>query len=297
MIKNNENTKLALEYLEKIGKITEQKLDEYLPSENDRPKILHEAMRYSLFAGGKRLRPALAFAAYKTFGGDEADEKIHYAMAALEMLHTFSLIHDDLPCMDDDDFRRGMPTSHKKYGEATAVLSGDALCILAFELLAKTNNIDTVATMAKSLGTSGMLGGQMIDIESEGKNVDLDVVEYIHNNKTAALIESSLVIGAQLAGASEKEIGALLIYGRNIGLAFQVVDDILDIESTTEELGKNVGSDIEKGKATYPALIGIEKSREKAQELYSNSIKALESLSIDSENLKSIAEFIITRVN
>ncbi len=285
---------IALDYLSRISKEAEQKFDEFLPSPEDRPNRLHEAMRYSMFAGGKRLRPALVRAAFDMFNGK--GESVHYAMSALEMLHTFSLIHDDLPCIDNDDFRRGKPTSHKQFGEATAVMAGDALCILAFELMGKTGNAKAIEILAHLLGTFGMIGGEMIDIESEGKPADMELVDYIHYHKTAALIEASLEVGARLANASEEEIKTIRNYGRSIGLAFQIVDDILDIVSTTEELGKDVGSDIEKGKATYPALIGLEKSRERARELYEESIRALDSLKQDTTILRSIAAFIITRV-
>jgi geranylgeranyl diphosphate synthase type II len=285
----------AIQYMKEVAVRTEEKFGEHLPSPAERPQVLHEAMRYSMFAGGKRLRPALVLAAFEVFGGQGED--IYYATSALEMFHTFSLIHDDLPCMDDDDYRRGQPTAHKKFGEATAVLSGDALCIRAFELLGKTRNVDVVLTMAQALGTYGMLGGQMIDIESERKVVDLETVDYIHYHKTAALIEASLVIGAQLAGATAEQIKPLQEYGEAIGLAFQIVDDILDIEQTTEQLGKDAGSDEARGKATYPALLGVEESRTKAKELYQQSLAALDRIPHDTILLQGIAEFIIKRVN
>jgi geranylgeranyl diphosphate synthase, type II len=291
----SESALKAQEYLKQVSQVVDAKLAEHIPSEQERPERLHQAMRYSMFAGGKRLRPALAMAAFEVFGGK--GDTIFYATSALEMLHTFSLIHDDLPCMDDDDFRRGRPTAHRQFDEATAVLSGDALCILAFELLACTGNAETVRTLAHALGTSGMLGGQMVDIMSEGQAVTLDVVEYIHNNKTAALIEASLLIGAQLANAPEFKIKCIQEYGRAIGLAFQVVDDILDIESTTEELGKDVGSDIARGKATYPAILGLEASKEKALQLYEQALAELDKLDENTDILRCIAEFIITRVN
>lgn len=285
----------AIEYLSKISKEAEQKFEEHLPPVADVPNRLHEAMRYSMFAGGKRLRPALVKATFDMFGGK--GEKIYYAMSALEMLHTFSLIHDDLPCVDNDDFRRGKPTSHKQFGEATAVMAGDALCIRAFELMAKTGSARAIEVLANKLGTYGMIGGEMIDIESEGKPVTLETVDYIHYHKTAALIEASLCIGAILAGASEEQIKTIERYGRAIGLAFQVVDDILDIVSTTEQLGKDAGSDIERGKATYPSILGLEESRNRAIALYEESIKELDSLEQDTKILRSIAAFIITRVN
>lgn len=284
----------AQEYLKVISAKTEEKLNEHLPPETEIPHTMHSAMRYSTFAGGKRLRPALAMAAWDVFDGK--GESIYYVTSALEMFHTFSLIHDDLPCMDDDDFRRGKPTCHKKYGEAEAVLAGDALCIHAFELLARTGDVRVITTMAKSLGTAGMIGGQIVDIESEGKKVDLETVNYIHNCKTAALIEASLVVGAQAAGASDEAIVPLVDYGRNIGLAFQIVDDVLDIVQTTEQLGKDAGSDVARGKATYPALLGVEESMKRAKEHYDLAIAALEKLPQPSPILKDIATFIIQRM-
>ena len=286
--------KIAQEYLARIAKDAEAKFDEHLPPVKDRPCRLHEAMRYSMFAGGKRLRPGLAKATFDMFGGK--GDKIWLATSALEMLHTFSLIHDDLPCVDNDDYRRGKLTSHKKFGEATAVMAGDALCIHAFEMMGKTGNAKAIEVLAHLLGTYGMIGGEMTDIECEGKTVDLEIVDYIHYHKTAALIEASLLVGAMLADASESDMEIIRSYGRSIGLAFQIVDDILDIVSTTEELGKDAGSDIEKGKATYPSIVGLEKSRERARELYEESIKALDGLKCDTSILRSIAAYIITRV-
>ena len=286
--------KIAQEYLARIAKDAEAKFDEHLPPVKDRPCRLHEAMRYSMFAGGKRLRPGLAKAAFDMFGGK--GDKIWLATSALEMLHTFSLIHDDLPCVDNDDYRRGKLTSHKKFGEATAVMAGDALCVHAFELMGKTGNAKAIELLAHLLGTYGMIGGEMTDIECEGKAVNLEIVDYIHYHKTAALIEASLLVGAMLADASEKDMEIIRNYGRSIGLAFQIVDDILDIVSTTEELGKDAGSDVENGKATYPSIVGLEKSRERARELYEESIKVLDGLKCDTSILRSIAAYIITRV-
>lgn len=286
--------KIAQEYLARIAKDAEAKFDEHLPPVKDRPCRLHEAMRYSMFAGGKRLRPGLAKATFDMFGGK--GDKIWLATSALEMLHTFSLIHDDLPCVDNDDYRRGKLTSHKKFGEATAVMAGDALCIHAFEMMGKTGNAKAIEVLAHLLGTYGMIGGEMTDIECEGKTVDLEIVDYIHYHKTAALIEAALLVGAMLADASESDMEIIRSYGRSIGLAFQIVDDILDIVSTTEELGKDAGSDIEKGKATYPSIVGLEKSRERARELYEESIKALDGFKCDTSILRSIAAYIITRV-
>jgi len=292
-----ERAKKAEAYLENAGKLTEECLKKYIPNESEIPTSLHSAMRYALLAGGKRLRPALVQASYELFGG-KPSESINLAMLSLEMLHTFSLIHDDLPCMDDDDLRRGKPTTHKVYGEAIAVLAGDALCIFAFELIAKTGNIAVVEELAHSLGTKGMIGGQVIDTESEGKPVDLATVDYIHYHKTAALIEASLVIGALLASATQEELSCIREFGKGIGLVFQIIDDILDIESSTEELGKDVGSDVKNGKATYPAVLGLDASKQKALELYNKSLKHLENLqNKNTETLKNIAALIIMRTH
>ena len=286
--------KIAQDYLARIAKDAEAKFDEHLPPVTDRPCRLHEAMRYSMFAGGKRLRPGLVKATFDMFGGK--GDKVWLATSALEMLHTFSLIHDDLPCVDNDDYRRGKLTSHKKFGEATAVMAGDALCVQAFEMMGKTGNAKAIELLAHLLGTYGMIGGEMTDIECEGKTVDLEIVDYIHYHKTAALIEAALLVGAMLADASESDMKIIRNYGRSIGLAFQIVDDILDIVSTTEELGKDAGSDVENGKATYPSIVGLEKSRERARELYEESIKVLDGLKCDTSILRSIAAYIITRV-
>ena len=296
--------KSAEEYLKSAGELTEEYIKKYVPREDETPKNLHSAMLYALLAGGKRLRPALVKAAYELFDAKSSeslkrsDESLYLAMCSLEMLHTFSLIHDDLPCMDDDDFRRGKPTTHKVYGEAAAVLAGDALCVFAFELIAKTGNATVVEELARSLGTKGMIGGQIVDTESDGKAVDLKTVEYIHYHKTAALIEASLVIGALLAGAKKDELAHIRAFGVSIGLVFQIVDDILDIESSTEELGKDAGSDIKNGKATYPAVLGLEVSKQKAKELYLESLQHLEKLQgRDTEVLKNIAALIVARTH
>ena len=270
-------------------------LDKVLPPVSHRPGVLHEAMRYSMMAGGKRLRPALCYAAFEDCGGsgDAAD----WGASALEMVHTFSLIHDDLPCMDDDDFRRGMPTCHKKFGEAMAVLAGDALSILAFQVLAKSGNAEAVTVLSEALGSDGMLGGQVVDIESEGKPCDLATVEYIHIHKTSALIEASLELGAVLAGADTERRKLYRDYGRAIGLAFQIVDDILDIESSTEELGKDVGSDLENQKATYPALVGLEESKKQARALVDRAVELAGRMGPRAEVLADLARFIVERGN
>lgn len=284
---------LSETYLETSKQRVEVAFESFLPSVTKRPERLHQAMRYSLLAGGKRLRPALCYAAFEDCGG--TGKLVDHGAVALEMLHTFSLIHDDLPCMDDDDFRRGRPTCHKQFDEATAVLAGDALCILAFEILAQAGNARAIEVLSHALGSDGMLGGQVVDIESEGKPVTLETLQYIHGHKTAALLEASLEIGALLAGADESKLSIYREYGRLTGLAFQVVDDILDITSTTEMLGKDVGSDVANGKATYPALVGIEESRRIARELMEKAISLCGKMGCRGNLLSDVARFIVER--
>ncbi len=254
-------------------------------------------MRYSVLAGGKRIRPALAMAAFELCGGKKDDERIIAAGCALEMLHAFSLIHDDLPCMDDDDFRRGKPTNHRVFGEAIAVLGGDALCIYAYEILAGTGNCSIIAEISRALGTDGMIAGQVVDIESEGSKVGRDVLEYIHTRKTGAFIRSSVRIGAMLAEASDEDLAALTTYGDRIGLAFQVADDILDVVSTTEQIGKDAGSDEERGKITYPSLWGLDESRKIARTLITEAKAALDRFGTKAGLLAETADFIVERVN
>lgn len=284
-------------YLKQVAEATEKKLDEVLPAKTGYPESIHKLMRYSIFAGGKRIRPSLVMGAYEACGGEFGNITALNVAAALEMFHTFSLIHDDLPCMDDDDFRRGRPTAHKAFNEALAVLGGDALCITAFELLGSTGNIALVTEIAAALGTDGMIGGQVVDIESEGKSVDRATVEYIHRSKTAALLRVSVRAGAILASAPAETIEKLSNYGNLIGLAFQVVDDILDEEGSTEQLGKDAGSDRARGKATFPAVCGMEESKRYARELTENAWKEIEFLGSKGKLLHQLAEYIITRIS
>jgi len=284
-------------YLKKNAELIERTLGELLPHDDVYPESIHRLMRYSMFAGGKRIRPALLMASYEACGGTFGDRNALAAAASLEMFHTFSLIHDDLPCMDDDDFRRGKPTAHKAFTEALAVLGGDALCIMAYEVLASIGDITLVTEISRALGTDGMIGGQVVDIESEGKKVDRATVEYIHRAKTAALIKASVRMGAILAKAPEEFLDKISSYGNNIGLAFQVVDDILVEESTTEQLGKDAGSDRERGKATYPAICGMQESKRYARELVDNAWKDIEFLGERGELLHDLADYIITRIS
>ncbi|MCD6023670.1 MAG: crtE [Fibrobacteria bacterium] len=285
----------AEDYLRYAADRVNRALEELLPSEQAAPSELHKSERYSMFAGGKRLRPALCMAAYEACGG--TGDAVLPAACALEMVHTFSLIHDDLPCMDDDDLRRGRPTNHKVFGEAMAVLAGDALLVQAFELVANTGNAACVSTLARSLGSQGMLGGQVVDILSEGKTVDLDTVDYIHRHKTAALIAGSLVMGAQVAEAPAPIVEGLREFGFKIGLGFQIVDDCLDLEQTTETLGKDAGSDLENNKATYPSLLGLEASKAKAVALIESAVTDLRALPIEGAALEAVARYIFTRVH
>jgi len=279
-------------YLQKARKLVDELIEKYLPPGDSEPKALHEAMRYSVMAGGKRIRPILSLAAYEYCNGDPdaAPATIYPAMAALEMVHTYSLIHDDLPCMDDDDLRRGRPTCHRKFGEALAVLAGDALHVVAFRLMARTGCNEAVIELADAVGTSGMLGGQVADIEAEGRPASRDEVIRIHTRKTGALMRGAVRIGALLAGAEPATLARLTAYGEKIGLAFQIIDDILDIEGDREILGKQVGSDSKKRKATYPGAVGLETARREAAALVD---AALEALNDHEDNiLKYIARFI-----
>ncbi len=276
-------------------------LECFVPSESVPPRQLHRAMRYSLLAGGKRLRPILVLAAGEAFGAEPDD--LMPAACAVEMIHTYSLIHDDLPAMDNDDLRRGLPTCHKVFGEAMAILAGDALLTQAFRVLSSdaagrdpSRQLRVIREVSAAAGTvEALIGGQIVDIESEGKEIDEPTLEYIHRSKTGAMIRVSIVIGAVLAGADEPQITALGEYGERIGLAFQIADDILDITSTSEELGKTPGKDIKARKATYPSVHGIAASEARARKLVDEAVEIVSRLDADTDRLKEIAEFIIAR--
>ena len=286
-------------YLKQRKDVVEQALDKSIAIA--RPEKVYEAMRYSLLAGGKRLRPILCLATCDLMGGTEA--MAMPTACALEMIHTMSLIHDDLPAMDNDDFRRGKPTNHKVYGDDIAILAGDGLLAYAFEFVAtQTKNvapeniIRVVAALGRTVGAAGLVGGQVLDLESEGKpDITAETLSFIHNHKTGALLETSVVSGAILADADEKDIKRLSNYAKNIGLAFQIIDDILDITATDEQLGKTAGKDLQAQKATYPSLWGLEKSRLKARELVDNAIAQLSIYGVKAEPLRAIANFIVTR--
>jgi geranylgeranyl diphosphate synthase type II len=289
------------EYLDQGRKTVDDALEELMPREGSRPSDLVAAMRYSLFAGGKRIRPILVLAAAEAAGGNARDAM--FAACAVEMVHTYSLIHDDLPAMDDDDYRRGVPTCHRKFGEATAILAGDALLTLAFDVLSDSgsdSNIDAkvrimmIHELARAAGWTGMVGGQQVDVASEGTEPDLPTLQYIHTHKTGAMIRCSVLLGGFASNADDALINSLRTYGERLGLAFQVVDDILDITSTTEELGKDQGSDASRGKMTYPALFGLEEARERAAELIHEAKTALISVS-NKDRLTGIADFVLKR--
>ena len=288
-------------YIEARRTLVEDALERVLPPETAPPPTLHRAMRYSVRAGGKRLRPILVIAGAEAVGGTA--EQVMETACALELIHTYSLIHDDLPAMDNDDYRRGMLTNHKVFGEAIAILAGDALLTLAFKLIAlngaRTGDARVIATLvtdiADAAGTDGMVGGQVVDIESEGKAVTAETVDYIHTHKTAALIRASLCAGATIARATPAELDAISTCGEALGLAFQIVDDILDIEGSTAELGKTAGKDQQQQKATYPAYHGIEASRAKARALVDRAKHALTPLGARAEPVRALADFIFDR--
>jgi geranylgeranyl diphosphate synthase type II len=286
-------------YLNDRASLVDEALELYLPPAGELPGIIHEAMRYSAVDGGKRIRPVLALAASEAVGG--SIEAAMPAGCAIELIHAFSLIHDDLPCMDDDDLRRGKPTSHKVYGEAIALLAGDALLSQAFEIIASTPKVpaerllEVSRLIARATGTRGMIGGQVLDMQAEGRDVELSDVEAIHTRKTGALLEVSVVVGGILGGGSKEQIEGLSRYGRDIGLAFQVADDILDLTGDAEKIGKPTGSDLRQKKATYPSVIGIEKSRELGEGAIADAIGALAGFGEQAEPLIALAEFIMRR--
>jgi geranylgeranyl diphosphate synthase type II len=288
------------DYMKQRAAAVDAALDRFLPAESDRPESLHKAMRYSVFAGGKRLRPVLVIAGAEAVGGSA--ERVMPTACALELIHTYSLVHDDLPAMDNDDFRRGMPTNHKVFGEATAILAGDALLTLAFRLVADNARHahagalrDVILDIADAAGHDGMVAGQVADLEAEGKKVGADTVDYIHAHKTGALIRTSLRVGAMLCGADPSAVRALSVAGADLGLAFQIVDDILDVVSSSEELGKTAGKDQIQQKATYPAIHGIEASRARAAFLIGEADEALAPLGPRAEPIRALGRFILER--
>ncbi len=293
-----------LEALAYIKARVEQELENLLPEDPSPGGRVVSAMRYSLLSGGKRLRPALCWWGAEAVGG-RGEDFLLFA-CGLECLHTYSLIHDDLPAMDDDDLRRGQPTCHRAFDEATAILAGDGLQALAFELFSHPELLKKTAAerllqalhlVAQAAGIHGMVGGQMADLLAEGKSVPLKTVEYIHAHKTAALITASVVSGGLLAGASPQEKESLWKYGEAVGLAFQIVDGLLDLTGEEKTLGKTVGADLKKKKATYPAVAGVEEARRQAQKLIEQALCALKPLGERAEPLRALARFVLSRQN
>lgn len=287
-------------YLEAQCRRVDAALDRCVPAESEPPENIHRAMRYSLFAGGKRIRPILCIAAAEALRNDVAG--LDEAACTLELIHTYSLIHDDLPALDNDDLRRGRPTCHKVFGEAIAILAGDALLTLAFRILASIESLsaETRIALVRELSTAsgtlrGMIGGQVHDIEGEGLPPTAELLEAIHRAKTGALLRASLRMGALCAGASPEEFSALSCYGEHIGLAFQIVDDILDIEQPSEALGKTAGKDLAQGKITFPAVYGLERSREMAEYERMKAHQAVEVFGERAGRLRDIADLIVYR--
>lgn len=288
-------------YLSERKQLVDAALDELFPLAAGLEKKVVDAARYSLFAGGKRIRPILCLAASEVCGG--AIERVVPAACALEMIHTYSLIHDDLPAMDNDDFRRGVPTNHKVYGEAIAVLAGDALLTEAFEFLAMSRDrgiaadsvLEVIRIAVRAAGYRGMIGGQVIDLECENRQVDLATVEFMHIHKTGALLSGSLEIGAVLGGGDDGRIKSLKTYGHHMGLAFQITDDLLDVEGDAVLMGKLPGSDLAKNKMTYPALLGVAQSRDAAKEHVDRALEALEPYGEIADPLREIARYLLVR--
>ena len=280
-------------FLEAKKRRVEAALHAYVSTWGDVPEPLGEAMRYSLFAGGKRLRPALALGAAEVVCGDDAPALP--AACALEMIHTYSLIHDDLPAMDDDAMRRGKPTCHVVFGEAMAILAGDALLTMAFDLLAETGDLRVVREVAQASGIGGMAGGQTLDLQYEGREITLEALEELHRRKTGALVRASVVVGAMLAGADDRTVQVLGHYGEYVGLAFQIIDDILDVTGDSAVMGKAAGSDAAHNKATFPALLGVEGSYARAQELADQAMLTLEELGANANQLKVLVDYIVKR--
>jgi geranylgeranyl diphosphate synthase type II len=288
--------------LEEGRKLADAALERLLPPADERPSSIHQAMRHSVFAGGKRIRPILCMEAARAVAGDlpVGTEELG---AALEMLHTYSLIHDDLPALDNDDLRRGRPTCHKAFGEAIAILAGDALQTRAYEVLSRLRcpaeaRVKIIEEISRATGTvDGMIGGQVVDLEAEHKKPNAETLEYIHRSKTAALITASVVSGGLYADASTEQVEHLRCFGQAIGLAFQIVDDVLDVTQTSAQLGKTAGKDLASEKATYPALFGLDESKKKAAALLQSASKAVENFGRRGDCLISLARFLVERKN
>ncbi len=280
--------------------VIDNALKEYLCPNDNLQKVIYKAMNYSVFAGGKRLRPILLLEWCRICGGDTA-VAMPFA-CAMELIHTYSLIHDDLPAMDNDTLRRGKPTSHIEFGEAMAILAGDALLNCAFEIMSRygknvENALDIIYIISSSSGSEGMIGGQVVDIESEGRTIEIEDLRYLHSLKTGAIIKSSCVAGAMAAGADEEKIKAAESFAENLGIAFQIRDDILDVEGSVEALGKPIGSDDECGKNTYVSLLGIEKSKELVREYSEKARRALDIFGAEAVFLRDLIDYLINRTN
>ncbi len=286
-------------YLLDRRKKIDRALDRFLPKESAKPATIHKAMRYSLFAGGKRLRPILCLAAAEACGGTV--ERAMPLACAVECIHTYSLVHDDLPSMDNDDFRRGRPTSHKIFGEGIAVLAGDGLLTIAFEILSRAEPTRRypmnalLLELAVAAGSRKLIAGQVADLEAERQKASRAMLRYIHENKTAAMLTASVRVGAMSANAKTSELGAISDFGEALGLAFQVIDDILDVTQTSEKLGKSAGKDVAAQKATYPAVIGLVASRREAQRLTARAHAALEPLAGRANRLRELANYLLER--
>ena len=288
------------EYMAEVRELTDARLKQLLPAETDYPAIIHEAMAYSVFAGGKRFRPVLCLAACEAVCGDK--QPALDAACAMECIHTYSLIHDDLPGMDNDDYRRGKLTNHRVFGEGMAILAGDALLTYAFEILAGLADkhdarqvVQIMQEVSKASGTAGMIGGQVVDIISEQVTPNKELLHYIHNHKTGALIVVSARMGAILGGANEQQLAALTEYAHQLGLAFQITDDILDVVGDEEKIGKPVGSDEKNQKATFPSLFGLEQSRQMADDAVTAAIAALEPFGARGDMLAQLAQYLLGR--
>ncbi|MBZ5513542.1 MAG: polyprenyl synthetase family protein [Acidobacteriia bacterium] len=290
------------QYLEAQRLRVDEELERILPGSDEYPPSIHQAMRHSVFAGGKRLRPILCLEGGRLFDGDE--KRLLRLGCALELIHTYSLIHDDLPALDNDDLRRGKPTCHKAFGEATAILAGDALLTLAFEIMAESSagseerRLLVIRELARAIGTrKGMLGGQVVDLETAGQMTGSATVDYIHSAKTGALIRAAVRCGALDAGAGPQDLARLSTYGEKIGLAFQIADDLLDVTSTREALGKSVGKDDQQHKATYPAIHGIDESRQIAGQLVRDACAVLEPYGPRAQRLQQMAQYLVERTH
>jgi len=287
-------------YISESKKLVDECLEKLLPAGSTEPSTIHKAMRYSVFAGGKRVRPILVLASGESVSG-KRDVLLHLG-AGIEMMHTYSLIHDDLPALDNDDLRRGLPTCHKVFGDAMAILAGDALMTRCYQILvdlpglSDSTRVSIIREISRATGTiDGMVGGQVVDLESEGKPISARALEYIHDSKTGALLRACVRCGALAAGAGNNELQALTEFGGKIGLVFQIVDDILDVTSSSETLGKTAGKDAKVKKATYPAFYGIEASRQKASELVASALEDIRDFGESARYLRSLAQFVLSR--